>query len=136
MKRLLLLTLFGIFGCAAAALPQNTPDSISGTIQLDPNTPPEQQFGMHRSEFFDPHKTRLSAEAAEQAGQFERAFHDYWAACDAGMVDSCLRAALLADTRIVDGIPGAVIKHLYNRACVDGLEDACRVAATWDEVIE
>ncbi|MEL6861607.1 MAG: hypothetical protein AAGL11_07205 [Pseudomonadota bacterium] len=78
----------------------------------------------------------MSAEAAEQAGHFEHAFHDYWATCDAGMVDSCLRAAVLADTRLVEGIPAPLIKHLYDQACVHGWSDACRVAAIWDEFVD
>ena len=136
MRLFIALALISGLGCAASAAPQDTPDSISGTLQFDPNSPPEHPFGLDRSEFFDPEKTRLSAETAEQGGNFERAFHDYWATCDAGMANSCLRAAVLADTRLVDGIPGPLIKHLYDQACVHGVSDACRVAASWEDFVD
>lgn len=130
IRTLVFVALCGSAAIHANAAPQESQDSISGVINLDLSDP-EQRYVMKRSENFNVAASKSRAEAAERDGNYAEAFHHYWATCDAGLSGTCLQAAMLAHTNVVEQVPGVVIKMLYESACDGGIKTACRIADTW-----
>lgn len=130
MRRLLFAPiLFVLFAPSGHAAPPPPEETISGTVELNLNVP-KNSFGVHLSDRFDPDATLARARDAERNGDFETAFHVFWAVCEFGRADSCLRAAMLADTRIVSSIPDEIVSHLYQKACAAGTLVACDLPRT------
>ena len=122
--------LFALMPCSHAA-PPTSEETLSGTIEVNLDAPKE-SFGVRLSDSFDPDATLDRALEAERIGDFEKAFHSFWAVCESGRSDSCLRAAMLADTRIVPSIPDEVVAHLFQKACAAGTLVACDLPADPD----